>query len=148
MPVMNGTLSIELKMKRNKCNIASRSFYIDLRYSKAIAEAQEGLSIVFQHRWRMYPVWYDARKTPSLQRSCGGKVQYCDPKCQLLQWKKGHKKECWKVASKNTFTLPRADGPDVPLRALRQLDGFGKSDSDLVTASSIDSTVLSFSHPK
>ena len=60
--------------------------------------------------------------------ACGGVVQYCGKDCQVTHWKQRHKHECWKVAKTNTFTVPnpKLGKPDVPLRALRQLDGFGK----------------------
>jgi hypothetical protein len=61
--------------------------------------------------------------------TCGGIAYYCNQECQVTHYKKEHKKTCWKKASSPCFVAPSDTDPlpDVPLRAYRQLDGFGCS---------------------
>lgn len=66
--------------------------------------------------------------------TCGGSAMYCHGDCQKKHWRAVHKRECWKKADTDTFTIPHPkDGskPPIKLKAYHQLDGYGKSGMNL-----------------
>lgn len=67
---------------------------------------------------------------------CKGDVMYCNQLCQKLDWRM-HKKICPRgnrKAQTLNLTVPTLalEGPDVPVRAVRRLDGHGNSGLTLV----------------